>query len=70
MLKKPPKFLTPEERDIHLSMGEMNLEEDHDKNAAKDSDSEGAVGGKSAGESLDDDDDDDDDDFGDFQEAS
>ena len=77
--KRQTKQSAEEVQKVELSLGNLNIEEDHKRNTPnnEDSDSEGAVGGKSLVESLDNDLDftdntngDDDDDFGDFQDAS
>jgi hypothetical protein len=76
LLKKPPKF-TAEDRDIRLSMGDIDLDLEHEMDHKDDDseDSEQAIGG---GKSVDTDDlsandldnDTDDDDWGGFQEAT
>jgi hypothetical protein len=71
LLKKPPKF-TAEERNIHLSMGDIDLEADHEDHSS--SESEGAVArsvvSDFAGGFDDSDDSNGDDDWNDFQEAN
>ena len=67
LLKKPPKF-TAEERNIRLSMGDMDLDADHESHSS--SESEGAVARSVVSDfSGFSDSDNNDDDWNDFQQA-